>query len=158
MLIDVEALLDRPAQAAEQHRAAARVAGAEHADAVELALGRERADDAGARGAVAAEVALVVVARRDRRPRRRSVTATALSTSPTSGWPASTPLSRMQTRTPLPVAPPSAQSRVTRSGHVDGDRDPVACAGGQAPRRKVGKVGSVGCGLLLRHPRIVRGG
>ena len=50
---------------AEQDRAGARVAGAEHADAVDLALRREPADDAGARRAVAAEVALLV-GRRDR--------------------------------------------------------------------------------------------
>ena len=60
---DVEALLDRPLEPGEQHRRAAGVAGAEHADARQLALGRERADDPGARGAVAAEVA------RGRRPR-----------------------------------------------------------------------------------------
>ena len=57
----VEALLDRPAQALEQHRAAALEAGAEHARAVEVALGREAADDPGAGGAVAAEVAFGVV-------------------------------------------------------------------------------------------------
>src|SRR5215210_2353434 len=44
--------------------------------------------------------------------------ATAWSILPTSGWPASTPLSRMQTRTPWPVEPPQAHSRVTRSGHL----------------------------------------
>ena len=58
---DVEPLLDRPAQALEQDRAAALEAGAEHARAVEVALGREAADDAGAGRAVAAEVALGVV-------------------------------------------------------------------------------------------------
>src|SRR5262249_15035652 len=41
---------------------------------------------------------------------------TADATSPTSEWPSSTPLSRMHTLTPAPVAPPSAHSRSTRSG------------------------------------------
>ena len=45
---------------------------------------------------------------------------TALSSSPTSGWLASTPESRMQTRAPSPVEPPHAHSRVTRSGHSEG--------------------------------------
>ena len=76
---DVVALLDRPAQTGERGSCPLpRVAGAEHADAVELALGSDRADDPGARGAVPADVALGVVvddrlavlAERDRRPRR----------------------------------------------------------------------------------------
>src|SRR5262249_37857958 len=50
------------------------------------------------------------------------VTATARSTSPTSSWAGSTPLSRMQTRTPAPVESAIAQSRVTRSGHSAGSR------------------------------------
>ena len=45
---------------------------------------------------------------------------TALSSPPTSGWSASTPESRMHTRTPAPVDPPHAHSRVTRSGHSTG--------------------------------------
>src|SRR4051812_34180385 len=56
----VEALLHRPAQAAEEHRAAALEPGAEHAGAVQLALRRNRPNDPGARGAVATEVALGV--------------------------------------------------------------------------------------------------
>src|SRR5215210_6374543 len=47
-------------------------------------------------------------------PRRIAI---APATVPTSGWSRSTPLSRMQTRTPRPVASPSAHSRSTRSGH-----------------------------------------
>src|SRR5437879_5760585 len=46
--------------------------------------------------------------------------ATDCCTSPTSECPASTPLSRTQTRTPAPVAPPQAQSRVTSPGHSSG--------------------------------------
>src|SRR5262249_38408515 len=62
---DVELLLDRPPQTREQHGARAGVAGAEHARAVDLALRREPTDHPGARGAVAAEIALLV-GRRDR--------------------------------------------------------------------------------------------
>ena len=54
---DVVALLDRPAQPLDQHRAAADEALVEHAHAVELAVRRELADDSGARGAVPAQVA-----------------------------------------------------------------------------------------------------
>ena len=57
----VEPLLDRPAQAGEQDRAAARVAGAEHADADQAAPRRNRAHDSGAGRAVPAEVALLVL-------------------------------------------------------------------------------------------------
>ena len=79
--------------------------------------------------------------RRRRRARRArstasspsSVTTTALSSPPTSGWSPSTPLSRMQTSTPSPVAPPIAQSRVTRSGHSAGIADRAGRLGGQAP-------------------------
>ena len=60
---DVEALLHGPAQAAEQDRPGAGVAGAEHADAVDLAVRRERADDARARGAVTGDVTQLVGAR-----------------------------------------------------------------------------------------------
>src|SRR5438132_4414719 len=56
----VEALLDGPLEAREQDRAAAGEPGAEHADARQLAVGRERADDPGAGGAVAAQVSLRV--------------------------------------------------------------------------------------------------
>ena len=67
---------------AEQDVPAAGEAGAEHADARELAVRRERADDPGAGRPVAAEVALRVLGdHRPRRPRRRE-TATACSTSP----------------------------------------------------------------------------
>ena len=57
----VEALLDGPAETAEQRGPAAREAGAEHADARDLAARRERANDPGARRSVAAEVALFVL-------------------------------------------------------------------------------------------------
>src|SRR6185437_2548796 len=53
---DVVALLDRPAQALDEHRAAADEALAEDADAGELALRRDLADDPGAGGAVAADI------------------------------------------------------------------------------------------------------
>src|ERR671937_1148991 len=46
--------------------------------------------------------------------------ATAPSIVPTSGWPISIPLSSTHTRTPLPVEPPHAHSRVTRSGQRAG--------------------------------------
>ena len=39
-------------------------------------------------------------------------------TSPTSGWPLSMPLSTTHTVTPAPVEPPTAHSRVTRSGQT----------------------------------------
>ena len=58
---DVEALGDRPFEAGEQHRRAARVAGSEHAHARQLALRCEQSDDPGARRAVTAEIAAVVV-------------------------------------------------------------------------------------------------
>src|SRR5207248_5418361 len=58
---DVEPLLDRPAQAAEEYRAAALEAGAEHADAVEARSRREGADDPRARRAVAAEISFRVL-------------------------------------------------------------------------------------------------
>ncbi len=58
---DVEPLLDRPAEALEQHGPAAGVAGAEHAHARQLRLGREGPDDPRAGGAVTRDVALVVV-------------------------------------------------------------------------------------------------
>ena len=58
---DVVALLDRPAESLEQDGAAARVAGAEHPDAHQLALGCQRANDPRASGAVPAKVALGVV-------------------------------------------------------------------------------------------------
>ncbi len=54
---DVVALRDRPPQPLDEHRAAADEALAEHAHADELAVGRDLADDAGARGAVPAQVA-----------------------------------------------------------------------------------------------------
>ena len=47
-----------------------------------------------------------------------TVTVTDRDTGPTSRWPASMPLSTTHTVTPLPVEPPSAHSRVTRSGHA----------------------------------------
>ena len=62
---DVEAVLDRVAKAGDENRAAARVAGTEHAHAVELTFGREGTDDAGARRSVPAEVALLVRLDRD---------------------------------------------------------------------------------------------
>ena len=58
---DVVSLLDRPAEPGEQRLARALEAGAEHAHRVDLGVGRERSDDAGAGGAVAAEVALGVL-------------------------------------------------------------------------------------------------
>src|SRR5215218_10018451 len=57
----VVALLDRPLEAAEQDGSAPRVAGAEHPDAVELALGCDRAHDPGTRRPVPAQVTLVVL-------------------------------------------------------------------------------------------------
>src|SRR5262249_55399525 len=57
---DVEALLDGPAQAGQEDVSAAREARAEHADARQLAVRCERADDPGARRSVSAEVAFGV--------------------------------------------------------------------------------------------------
>ena len=57
----VEALLDGVAQAGEQHRARSGEAGAEDAHAVEVALRRNRANDAGAGRPMAARVALGVL-------------------------------------------------------------------------------------------------
>src|SRR6185503_12513746 len=62
---DVEAVLDRVAKTGDENRAAAGVAGTENAHAVELTLGREGTNDAGARRSVAAEVALLVRLDRD---------------------------------------------------------------------------------------------
>src|SRR6266516_2984834 len=73
------------------------------------------------------------------RPSSVFMTATAPSSSPTSGWPRSTPLSRMQTRAPSPVEPPQAHSRVTRSGHST----PIAIRSAEpAGRLQAGKLGS----------------
>ena len=58
---DVELLLDRPAEPGEQRLARAFEPGAEHAHGVDLRVGRERPDDAGAGSAVAAEIALDVL-------------------------------------------------------------------------------------------------
>src|SRR5215211_3302239 len=58
---EVVPLLDRPAEARQQDLAAAGVAGAEHAHAVKLAVGGERADDPGTGGPVPAQVALGVL-------------------------------------------------------------------------------------------------
>src|SRR2546421_202664 len=55
-------------------------------------------------------------------PSSSLTTATEWSTRPTSGWSSSMPLSRMHTRTPAPVEPPHAHSRVTCSGSVTGRR------------------------------------
>src|SRR6185295_3418609 len=53
---DLEPLVDRPAQSFEQHFAATGVAGSEHADAHELAVGCKRPDHAGAGSPMTAEV------------------------------------------------------------------------------------------------------
>src|SRR5205814_2726105 len=58
---DLVALTDRPAQTLDKLRAAALELVGEDADARQLAVGRERADDRGARGAVAGDVATFVV-------------------------------------------------------------------------------------------------
>ena len=70
-------------------------------------------------------------------PSAPSEIATAPSTSPTSGCPASMPLSTMQTRAPAPVEPPQAHSRVTRSGQRRRQRDRVDARRGQAPGGKL---------------------
>ena len=134
----VEALLDRVAEAAEEDCAAAREARAEDADARDRRL-RARA------GARCRRTPCRDRRRRPRCPPRRSISSsspiemtTALSSSPTSGWVASTPESRMQTRTPSPVAPPSAHSRVTRSGQCGRERDPVDRVLREAPRGQRG--------------------
>ena len=62
---DVETLLDRPLEPGEEDRRAAGVAGAEDANARELALRREQANDPRARGAVSAEISSIVVSDRD---------------------------------------------------------------------------------------------
>src|SRR5436190_1585840 len=58
------------------------------------------------------------------------------------------PLSSTQTRTPAPVPPPIAQSRVTRSGHEDGIwiASPAAAAAG---RLQAGRSSSVSCARTL---------
>ncbi len=53
---DVHPVLDRPLQAAGEDRPAPAQARAEHADAVQLAVGSQRADDPGAGGSVAKRV------------------------------------------------------------------------------------------------------
>src|SRR5581483_9987480 len=58
---DVVSLLDRPAETGEQRPPGSLEPGAEHAHRVDLAFRRERADDARARGAVPAEIALLVL-------------------------------------------------------------------------------------------------
>ena len=96
---------------------------------MEAAVGSERADDPGAGGAVPDDVADVVLddlhgpvlGSRDR---------AALASGPTSGWPASTPLSTMQTST-APREPPIAHSRVERPR-----QGPGAANGGRIARRE----------------------
>ena len=91
-------------------------AGAEHAHRVDLRLGRDRANHAGAGRAVAAEIALqvllgdrvAVLVERDRRRRRRA-------RRPADGLARRRCRGRRPSR-PRPVAPPSAHSRSTRSG------------------------------------------
>ena len=77
-------------------------------------------------------------ARRPRRGRRRP----SWSTRPTSGWSSSMPLSRMQTRTPAPVEPPHAHSRVTCSGSVNGTRIRSTASAG---RLQAGRSSSSSC-------------
>ena len=85
---------------------------AEHPDAVELGLRRERPDDRGARGAVADQVLVRALDDADAvLGVGSSSTPTAPARPPTCGWSASTPLSMIATFTPAPVAPPHAHSR-----------------------------------------------
>ena len=117
---DVEALLDRVAQPAEEHGAAAGEARPEHAHA------RDRSHSGASRRTMPAhavpcpETSPSVSSSAMTSSSSPIEMTTALSSSPTSGCVASTPESRMQTRTPSPVAPPSAHSRVTRSGQSAG--------------------------------------
>ena len=90
-------------------------AGSEHAHRVDLRLGRERADHAGAGGAVPAEIALVILLR-DRVAVLVQGDEDGACNLADARCPCSTPLSSTQTLTPRPVAPASAQSRSTRSG------------------------------------------
>src|SRR4029079_17820158 len=142
----VEALLDGPAQAGQQHRAAALEAGPEHARAEEAALRRELPDDPGAGGAVAAEVALAIlldlelavlepVARdravdlADARMSRLDAAVEDADADALAGRVAERPVARDLLRP------------------VDPDRDALASPGGQAPGREVRR--------LLAHARIV---
>ena len=133
----VEPLLDRPAQAREHHRAAPLVARAEHPDAEERAVGRERADDPCARGAVSATVALVVILNEGPpRPHRREATALELTDERVPGLDAAVEDADAYTRTcraaPGPVASPSrATSAATRSRR----RQPQASSRRAAPPR-----------------------
>src|SRR5215207_9587873 len=83
-------------------------------------------------------------------------TATAPASSPTSGWSASIPLSRMQTRTPLPVDPPHAHSRVTRPGHARG-RAGLRGSRREAPHRERALRCRLGHGLMLRRAQRLNG-
>ena len=114
-----------------------RVAGAEHAHARQSSHSgaSERMIPAHAVPWPQRSPSVVVVRRHlvvvSRRPRPSA------APSPTSGWSSSTPLSRMQTRTPAPVAPPNAHSRVTGSGQSAASRDRLAGGRGQAPGREL---------------------
>src|SRR4051794_6395732 len=77
------------------------------------------------------------------------VTATERCTSPTSGWASSTPLSRMQTRTPAPVAPPQAHSRETSGGHGEWTR---SASSAEAGRLQAGSSSSDSCASTVTGP------
>ena len=139
---DLEPLLDRPrqARAASSRRrpcSPRRARGRSSARRRERASARRRRTPfRGRRGRPR---------RRRRPPARRSSsrrTATERSTRPTSGWSSSTPLSRMQTRTPAPVEPPHAHSRVTCSGRVTGTRIRSTASAG---RLQAGSSSSSSC-------------
>src|SRR3954469_10998014 len=77
------------------------------------------------------------------------VTATERCTSPTSGWASSMPLSRMQTRTPAPVAPPQAHSRETSGGHGECTRN---ASSADAGRLQAGSSSSDSCANAVTGP------
>ena len=131
----VVALLDRPAQPGEQDLPGALESGAEHPHRVDLHLRGDRADDACARGSVPAQVSLGVLVgdgpallvERDH---------DCAGTSPTSGWPSSTPLSRMHTLTPSPDRAAERPLGVDALRQRVRDPDLRRRRAGQRPRRQ----------------------
>ena len=163
---DIHPVLDRPAQARGEDVAPSAQRRPEHLDAVQLAIGREAADDPRAGGAVAEVVVCGSMSTTLLVP---SSSIDAYSTLPADrGWSSSTPLSMIATLTPAPVLSSQAHSRVRSSSRATRSTlarpspvnaaDQAGCAGtpsrpsgGPAGTRRSSR-GSAGRRRALAHP------